>query len=204
MADVQADFEEFVRMVIDAVEAAGVEYLIGGAVALNAWGESRTTRDLDVVVNLTAEGIYPLSQELLKREMNVPFDIIVDLLIMPEGDLPINAIHGSSGYKAELFLLRNNDEYRRTSLQRRRLVSLGASIGEVYVHSPEDLIINKVYYFSLSQQTKHVRDIASIIAFCGEELDYAYITQWVTHLGVAEAWAEIRAQASARFGLAKT
>jgi hypothetical protein len=74
MADIQPDFEAFVRTVIDAVEAAGLDYLIGGAVALNAWGEPRTTRDLDLVINLPAEGIYPLSQELKKREMNVPFD----------------------------------------------------------------------------------------------------------------------------------
>lgn len=200
MSTSAANFEEFVRTVIDAIEAAGLTYLIGGSVALNAWGDPRTTRDLDVVLDLPAQGIYPLSQELSKREMNVPFDIIIDLLIMPEGDLPINAIHASSGYKAELFLVRDHDEYRRVSLARRRLVKIGRTIGEVYVHSPEDLIINKVYYFSLSQQTKHVRDIASIIAFCGDTLDLPYIADWTAQLGVAAAWAEILAQTQRLWG----
>ncbi len=171
---------------------------ICSAVTLNAWGESRTTRDLDIVLNLPVERIYPLSQELAKREMLVPVDVIVDLLIAP-GDLPVNAIHGSSGYKAEIFLLRDHDEYRRISLKRRRLVKIDSFPGEVYVHSPEDLIINKVYYFSLSQQTKHVRDIAGIIAFCGDELDMAYIAEWVEKSGVAAVWDEIRTQAARLF-----
>jgi hypothetical protein len=64
---------------------------------------------------------------------------------MPEGDLPLNALHLHSTNKAEMFLLREGDEYRRISLSRRRLVDMGEPLGKVYVHSPEDLIINKVY-----------------------------------------------------------
>ena len=200
MAQEPITFVDFARLVLDAIEATELEYLIGGAVAVWAWGEVRTTQDFDLVIDVPGPKIMRLSQELEKRGMLVPPEIILDLLMMPEGDLPINALHLESPNKAEMFLLRHDDPYRRISLSRRRLVDLGPPLGEVYVHSPEDLIINKVYYFSLSYQTKHVRDIASIIAFCGDELEYDYITTWVTHLGVAEAWAEIQAQASARFG----
>jgi len=73
------------------------------------------------------------------------------VLTEPKGDLPINAIHMGSGFKAKLFLLREGDIYRTTALSRRRLVDLGEPIGKVYVHAPEDLIINKVHYYSLSQ-----------------------------------------------------
>jgi len=73
------------------------------------------------------------------------------VLTEPEGDLPINAIHMSSGFKAELFLLRDGDVYRKIALSRRKLVDLGQPIGKVYVHAPEDLIINKVHYYSYSR-----------------------------------------------------
>ena len=33
------DYADFVRQVIAALEAAGVEYMIGGAMAVWAWGE---------------------------------------------------------------------------------------------------------------------------------------------------------------------
>ena len=36
------------------MEAAGVEYMIGGAVASWAWGEPRATLDLDLVADIAA------------------------------------------------------------------------------------------------------------------------------------------------------
>lgn len=188
------EFMEFARTVIDALDAAELDYLIGGAVAVWAYGELRTTRDLDVVVNLPGTRIVQLSEELTKRNMLVPADILLDLLIQPEGDLPVNAIHLDTGYKAEIFLLRDGDVYRETSLSRRRMVDFGPPLGNVYVHSPEDLILNKIYFFGLSQQAKHVNDIASIMVLADEQIDVAYITHWVERLGLSETWTEMQKQ----------
>jgi len=52
------------------------------------------------------------------------------VLTEPEGDLPINAIHMGSGFKAELFLLRDGDVYRKTVLLRRKSVDMSELIGE--------------------------------------------------------------------------
>lgn len=191
MAHKQIEFGDFARLVLDALEAAQLDYLIGGAVAVWAWGEPRTTQDFDVVVNLPGSHIVRLSQELAQRDMLVPPEILLDLLLQTEGDLPVNALHLHSSYKAELFLIRPMDEYRQAAFPRRRLVDLGPPIGEVYVHAPEDLILNKVYYFSLSQQTKHVRDIASIINSMADNLDWAYIEEWAQKLNLTAAWYEL-------------
>src|SRR5262245_21944595 len=110
MARAQIGFLEFARLVLDALESAQITYLIGGAVALWAWGEPRTTQDFDLVIHLTPERVYDLSRELETRRMLVPPDILLDLLIQSEADLPVNAIHLDSGYKAELFLLRDADD----------------------------------------------------------------------------------------------
>lgn len=191
MAHQQIEFDEFARLVLDALEAAQIDYLIGGAVAVWAWGEARTTQDFDVVVDLPISHITRLSEELAKRDMLVPPEILLDLLLETRGDLPVNALHLHSKFKAELFLLRPWDEYRRASFPRRRLVNLGLAFGEVYVHSPEDLILNKVYYFGLSRQTKHIRDIASIITNMVDELDWAYLEEWAQKLNLTAAWYEL-------------
>jgi hypothetical protein len=182
----------FARLVLDAIEATQLEYMIGGSFALYAWGDVRTTRDFDLVVHLPGHKISTLSAELEKRQMLVPPEILLDLLLQPKGDLPVNAIHLDSSYKAELFLLRPDDTFRATCLARRRLVDLGEPLGEVFVHAPDDLIINKVKYYGLSRQTKHIRDIASILAVSGDEIDWAYLMKWMRQLGLIDAWLEVK------------
>lgn len=190
MADETTAFEGFMRQVIDALEEAQVDYLIGGAVGLWAWGELRTTADFDVVVNLPTERIVALSESLRRRNFLVPPDVMLDILIAPS-DLAINANHLSTGFKAELFLLRPGDALRTSALYRRLLADYGPPLGEVYVHSPEDLILYKLLYFSLSQQPKHIRDIASIVQTIGDDLEMAYIREWVARLDLDELWQEV-------------
>jgi hypothetical protein len=109
-------------------------------------------------------------------------------------DLPINAIHAESGFKAELFPYRAGDELRRSALRRRQRVDLGPQLGEVFLHAPEDLILYKLWYFSLSQQTKHLRDITSIVLTLQDELDIDYINIWAERKGVGTLWREMLAR----------
>ena len=62
-----------------------------------------------------------------------------------------------SGLKADLYLLRDGDELRKSAFQRRLLVDDGPPIGEVYVHSPEDLILYKLMYLGWSGQSNPSR-----------------------------------------------
>jgi hypothetical protein len=190
----EVSFRDFARLVLDALVAADVGYLIGGSVALWAWGDPRSTRDFDLVIDLPFEQVYALSRELERRRMLVPPDIILDLLLQQEGDLPINALHLDSNYKAELFLLRPGDLFRANALARRELVDLGPPLGEVYVHAPEDLIINKIHYYSLSSQTKHLRDIASVLAMSPDLIDFDYLAQWIEAFNLTAIWEEMQQQ----------
>jgi len=192
MNDDFLSFEDFLKMILSVLEKAGIDYMIGGAVAVWPWGEPRSTQDIDIVIHLSIEQINALSKELEKVDIYLPPDIIMKNLHETRIDLPINAIHGASGYKAEMFLVREDDELRRTAFQRRVKVDFGTEIGEVYIHSPEDLIVYKMLYYSLSQQTKHIRDIGSIIKTRGEKLDYEYIQKWAIKKQLTSIWQEIK------------
>lgn len=194
MNDQILGYEDFVHLVIAALDAAGVAYMIGGAVAVWAWGEPRSTLDLDLVVNIPLEGIERLSSELEQRSMRVPADIILDIIQEDRADLPIHAIHMYSGYKADLYPLREGDELRVSAFARRQKIDLGEPLGKIYLHSPEDLIIYKLWYFSISQQTKHISDITSIVLSLGDELDYDYIESWVDKKGLTRIWGELLAK----------
>jgi hypothetical protein len=140
----------FLKLVIEALEAARVEYLIGGAIAEWAWGEPRATQDLDLVVKTPIKSINKLSKELGKRDMLIPAESILDSILEDRADIPINAIHMHSGLKADLYPVRDGDELRQSAFRRRVQVDYGPPIGKVYIHSPEDLILYKLIYFGLS------------------------------------------------------
>ena len=194
MKDEILSYEDFVRQVITAVEAAGVTYMIGGAVAAWAWGEPRATLDLDLVVNIPLEAVGQLSKELKKGGMLVPEEIILDNILEDRVDLPINAIHMHSGYKADLYPLREGDELRASAFERRQKIDLGEQLGEVFLHSPEDLIIYKIWFYCISHQTKHIRDITSIVMTLGNELDFNYIENWVNKKGLTSIWGDLLAR----------
>ena len=198
MSEQPLTYAGFVNLVLEALEAAGVPYLIGGAVAAWAWGEARATLDLDLVLALPVESIGRLSAELAARGMLVPPDLFLDALIEDRADLPVNAIHGESGYKADLYLLRPGDALRQSAFERRKRVDLGPPLGEVYLHSPEDLILYKLWYYSLSRQTKHPRDIAAIVLTLKDELDETYILAWSQKMGTREIWLELKKEIDAR------
>src|SRR5512138_2083504 len=185
------DIAGFLRLMIEALNAAGVEYLIGGAIAEWAWGEPRATQDLDLVVNIPFKAVNKLSKELEKRDMLIPADIILDNILEDRADIPINAIHMHSGFKADLYPVREGDELRQSAFKRREQVDYGPPIGKVYIHSPEDLILYKLMYFSLSQQPKHSRDIAAILRTKKDQLDFNYIDIWVGRLGLGSVWKQI-------------
>ena len=191
------DLLEFARLVVDAFEAANVPYLLGGALAVAAWAEARSTQDVDFVIHLAVRHVPALSQELARREILIPTDLMLDILSETRGDVALVGYHTVWGHKAELFPLRPGDELRATALSRRRLVDLGSPLGEVYVHSPEDLILYKLRYYSLSQQPKHVRDITAVLLALPADLDSSYLAAWTRRLGLDALWRFILSQAGA-------
>ena len=185
-------YSDFVKLVLSALDASEIPYMVGGAVAAWAWGEPRATRDLDIVIQVPVEQVEKLSEELATRDMLVPADIILNNLMDDRADIPLNAIHIHSVYKADIYLLRKGDELREEAFRRRKLVDLGPELGKVYLHSPEDLILYKMWYYGLSQQTKHLRDITAILLTLRDKLDDSYIRNWAEKKGLSTLWEEIR------------
>ena len=191
MAQDIIDYPKFVSVVIEGLQAAGVEYMVGGALALWAWGEPRSTMDLDLMISVPLEAITGLSEELKKRDMLLPADIILDAFIAERSNIPLNAIHLNSGFKADLYLLFPNDNLGQMAFRRRMQVDFGPHYGALYVHTPEDLILFKLWYYRISRQTKHPRDIYAILIAQEDHIDLDYIQEWVTRLGLSSVWEEL-------------
>lgn len=177
---------ELLRYTIDALEALGISYLIGGSLASSTYGEPRLTNDIDMLVDLRPEHVPGLLVRFDPNEFYLDKEA-VDQAITDNGQF--NIIHPSSGYKIDLFV-GGRDPFTVSELKRRR--RLEAPDGaHAFFASPEDIILKKMEYFKMGESERQFRDIVGILRVQGNQLDRNYIRHWASELGLTDVWEAI-------------
>ena len=181
---------ELLRYLVDALEALGVEYMIGGSQASMYYGEPRLTRDVDVVVGLRLVHLSAFLARFPADEFYVDGDTAREAI---EASGQFNIIHPGSGLKIDVYV--NPDTpYDRIRLARRQRLPLRPGV-EAYFARPEDVILYKLLYYGQGQSGLHLRDVLGILRVSGPELDEAYVAEWADRLGLRTIWEQIRRQA---------
>ena len=178
---------EFLRSVVERLEAAGIPYMLTGSLALAVWARPRMTRDVDVVIEADQSAV----QRLLAA-------FAADSYASPEAAeeavrarTMFNVIHMTSLLKAD-FILRPDEPYERTKFARRRVVDLdGLSLAVI---SPEDLILSKLHWARDSASTRQAEDVRLLLRSV-PMLDDAYLQQWAVALDLTDALAALRRDA---------
>lgn len=114
--------------VVDALQALGLDYLVGGSLASSVHGIARSTRDVDVAVDLPADRVHALV-EALKGRFYVDEEMAADAVARYGS---FNVIHLESMFKVDLFVL-GPDAMSRAELARRQLYRIGDELREVFV-----------------------------------------------------------------------
>jgi hypothetical protein len=78
-------------------------------------------------------------------------------------------------------LLLKNEPFRQEEF--RRKISMDYFGKQIYVVSPEDLIISKLIWIQELQSSVQIEDIKSLVEI--ETLDWPYINEWVKTLKLA-------------------
>ena len=53
---------------------------------------------------------------------------------------------------------------------------------------PEYVIVRKLEYYREGGSEKHLRDIRSMLAVSGEQLDWSELNEWIRRQGVQDQW----------------
>ncbi|MEP6468655.1 MAG: hypothetical protein ABJC24_02690 [Chloroflexota bacterium] len=166
--------------------AAGVPFMVTGSVASSFHGEPRATRDIDIVIDPTAEALDAFVQSLPADQFYVDLDAARAALAEKS---QFNVIETMSGWKVDL-MMRNDSPFSIAEFARRRPAKLlGIS---TFVASAEDLVIAKLDWAKAAESERQLRDVAGILAANGDGLDYDYVERWVSALGLQELWSEVR------------
>jgi hypothetical protein len=153
---------EAARAIADALEAAGIPYALGGAVALGLHAPPRATNDLDVNVFVEASAVDPALDALVASGCLIDRDQ-ARRSAEERGDLQASW----RGMRVDVFVssIPLHDE-ARTRVRTARL-----SGRPIRVLAPEDLAALKMLFF----RPKDVLDVERLVAFQGPALDLALV-----------------------------
>lgn len=158
---------------------AEITYYLTGSMASNYWGIPRTTHDLDFVIQLPPSAIGKMVSAFSP-------DYVIDEAAVRAAYRPphqFNAIDTRSALRVD-FWLPQPAPFDREMLQRRMQVTL---FGEpAWITTPEDSILHKLLWNSITPSDRQIGDAAGIVAVQGERLDSVYLRQWAENLGVSE------------------
>jgi len=166
-------------------EQYNIPYYITGGVAAILYGEPRTTRDLDVVINLQRGRLSVLVNALEASGFYCPPGAVEELQAGQGQTLSVT--HMSMVLNADL-VLNADTPFDRSKMSRRRLESFDETGNQQFwVASPEDLVLAKLLWGQRSQSEKQWRDVLGVLKIQGETLDFDYLLQWAEPLALTEA-----------------
>ena len=175
---------DLIELFVKPLNDFGARYLVSDSVAAMLYGEPRVTHDIDLVVFLRAEQIQQLAKIYPPPEFYVPpIEAILEEAARDRGSF--NIIHADSGLKAD-FYFAGRDEFHGWAFRNAKQYSIGQTM--IRLAPPEYVIVRKLEYYREGGSEKHLRDIRSMLAVSGEQLDRSELNEWIQRQAVQEQW----------------
>ena len=171
-------------LVTAAFERLDVPYFIGGSLASALHGTTRSTLDVDLVVELQTEQVKPLV-ELLHQDFYIDESMIQEA-ILHQGSF--NLIHLASMFKVDVFITKQRGFDQMRFQRRELLVVTNEPERKAYITSAEDIILAKLEWYRLGNEVsdRQWRDILGVLKVQAGRLDLDYLDRWAAELAVAD------------------
>lgn len=171
---------DVLKIVADRLEAAGIPYMVTGSIANNFYSMPRMTRDIDIVVQIAEPDVEKVASQF-SPDFYADREQIMNAV---RGGRMFNIIHNEGVVKVD-FIVKKDTEYRRTEFERRREMVFEGT--RLFITSPEDLIISKLYWAKDTMSEMQLRDVGNLLKSV-KNLDTAYVNKWVSALGLTEVY----------------
>ncbi len=169
--------------VTQALNNSGISYMVTGSIAMNYYAFPRMTRGIDIVLEIQRDNIativrlfkddYYIDQHSIERAVNKPG--------------MFNIIHNEYVIKID-FIVKKPDEFRQIEFQRSRQIVIDKA--SMWIVSPEDLILSKLWWANDSQSEMQISDIKNLLDPT-DDIDNLYIDEWVEKLNLRDIYRTI-------------
>lgn len=177
--------DELLRYVIEALEGIDVPYALAGSIASIAYGEPRSTLDIDLVADLQHQDVARLKGRFPAPEFYLSEEAAAEAV---EHRHQFNIIHPASGFKVDVFVAGDAVEASQIA-RRRRLPAIGALTATF--SPPEELILKKLEYYQSGGSDKHLRDIRSMLRISGAEINQERVRDLADERGLSDIWSAL-------------
>jgi len=180
--------KDFLKRLIDALNDAGIPYMLSGSVGSSFHGRPRATNDVDIVIAPAEEQLYSFTQSLGK-DFYVSLDAVRDAF---KYNSVFNVIDIQASWKAD-FIICKNRPFSSEEFQRRRNVNIMGL--DIWVVSPEDVILSKLEWAKNSESDQQFRDALGVATVQWGRLDQDYLHKWAEELQVKSSLKQLLKQA---------
>jgi len=170
---------DFLRRLVDLLDKAGVPYMVAGSLGSSLHGRPRATNDIDLVIS-PAESQFQHFLDSLGPNYYVSKDAAWAAMNQRTA---FNVIDIKTGWKADL-RVRGARLFSITEFDRRRKAAILGT--EVWVLSPEDVILSKLEWARQSESQRQIQDVLGVLQMRRGSLDEAYLRKWADVLGVQD------------------
>jgi hypothetical protein len=167
-----------------------IPHMLAGSFASTYHGDPRTTNDIDLVIDPSAEALEAFVGGLDAERFYVSAEAARAAF---EHRGQFNVVLLDSGWKADL-ILRKERPFSRAEFERRQPAEIAGV--SVFVATAEDTIIAKLEWARAGESERQLRDVVGILDVSGEHLDREYIASWVEDLDLRALWARANAEAA--------
>ena len=173
-------------LVIRALDDLEIPYMLVGSFSSSYYGIARSTKDVDLVVQLDDRSISEVDRALgprFKLDRQMSFETIT-------GTIKHVFTVDETSFQVEVFRL-SDDPHDQERFRRRQCVEFQDQ--DTWLPTAEDVILTKLVWSSTGNRPKDADDVRDVIAVQGDAIDWDYVHRWCDEHGTRDLLDEIRA-----------
>ena len=180
--------ENFLEKLIKKLNEQNIPYMLSGSVSSSLHGQPRATNDADIVIAPAEEHLIAFVKSL-GDDYYVSHDAACDAF---KNNSAFNVIDIQNSWKAD-FIICKDRPFSREEFQRRRKADIMGL--DVWVVSPEDVILSKLEWAKNSESGQQYRDALGVATVQYDRLDRDYLYKWAKELQVESSLKRLLKQA---------
>jgi hypothetical protein len=176
--------EDLMLRLAERLDEAGIPFMVAGSHSSSFHSEPRTTKDVDLVIDPTADQLDRFLAGLGDRYY-VSLESAREAMAQRS---MFNIIDFDTGWKADLIVRKDRPFSIEEFGRRQAHVLYGRPLP---IASPEDVILTKLEWDKITPSEQQVRDALNVAVVKWPTLDQVYLRKWAPVLGVGEKLEEL-------------